>query len=205
MVLDSDFYQRNNVATIARELLGKSLVTNIDGELTSGVITETEAYHGVIDKASHAYGGRFTNRTEVMYRSGGVAYVYLCYGIHSLFNVVTNRQGIPHAVLIRSIVPENGFELMLARVNKEKITKDTGIGPGKVSKLLGINYKFTGQPLTHEFNGHLPRNENRIWIEDRSEIPKKSEINITPRIGVDYAGDDALWDLRKIYKKKPMK
>ena len=205
MVLGPDFYQRNDVATIARELLGKSLVTNIDGVLTSGVITETEAYHGVVDKASHAYGGRFTKRTEVMYRSGGIAYVYLCYGLHSLFNVVTNRKGIPHAILIRSIIPHEGTELMLTRVNKEKITKDIGAGPGKVSKLLGINYSFTGQPLTHDFSGHLPGKENSIWIEDRNETPKKTEIKITPRIGVGYAGDDALLNLRFIYKSSRVK
>ena len=100
-----DFYNRENVLAIARELLGKLLVTKWDGILTSGRIVEVEAYNGIPDKASHAFGGRRTNRNEIMYGSGGVAYVYLCYGIHHLFNVVTNSKEIPHAILIRAVEP----------------------------------------------------------------------------------------------------
>jgi DNA-3-methyladenine glycosylase len=99
------FYQRANVLQIAKELLGKILVTKWDGIETSGRIVEVEAYNGIIDKASHASGGRRTNRNEVMYGKGGVAYVYLCYGIHHLFNVVTNEQETPHAILIRALEP----------------------------------------------------------------------------------------------------
>ena len=202
MILGLDFYLRNDVNTIAQELLGKLLVTKCNGKLTSGIITETEAYQGVIDKASHAYGGRFTKRTEVMYRAGGVAYVYLCYGIHSLFNVVTNRKGIPHAVLIRAIVPYNGIELMLARVNKVNINKDIGVGPGKVSKLLGINYRLSGQLLTNDLKSKSNQQEHAIWIEDRNNILKKTEVEITHRIGVSYAGPDAFFPLRYSHKKK---
>ena len=103
--LTLSFYQRSDVVQIAKELLGKILVTRWDGIETSGRIVEVEAYNGIVDKASHAAGGRRTNRNEVMYGEGGVSYVYLCYGIHHLFNVVTNRPGTPHAILIRALNP----------------------------------------------------------------------------------------------------
>jgi DNA-3-methyladenine glycosylase len=109
MKLNKAFYLRENVVQIAKDLLGKCLCTNFDGVITSGIITETEAYEGITDKASHAYGNRLTQRTEIMYREGGIAYVYLCYGMYSLFNVVTNNRGIPHAVLIRGIHPLEGL------------------------------------------------------------------------------------------------
>src|SRR5689334_6239605 len=110
MVLPGSFYTRTDVVKIARELLGKVLVTNFDGVHTAGVIVETEAYAGETDKASHAYGGRRTQRTEIMYMHGGAAYVYLCYGIHHLFNVVTNARDTPHAILIRAIEPIEGID-----------------------------------------------------------------------------------------------
>ena len=119
--LTLDFYQREDVLTISRELLGKVLCTNFYGKLTRGLIIETEAYAGITDQASHVYGGRRTKRTEIMYAPGGIAYVYLCYGIHHLFNVVTNVKGIPHAVLIRAIEPKEGLETMLIRRKKRKI------------------------------------------------------------------------------------
>src|SRR4051812_45478122 len=115
MKLKKSFYQRDDVVQVAKELLGKYLFTHIDGKLTGGIITETEAYAGVIDRASHAYGGRRTARTEIMYGEGGTAYVYLCYGIHSLFNVVTNKKGTPHAILIRALHPTHGVETILKR------------------------------------------------------------------------------------------
>ena len=113
MILASSFYEREDVVKIATELLGKVLVTNFDGHITSGMIVETEAYAGATDKASHAYRNRRTARTEVMFMQGGAAYVYLCYGIHHLFNVVTNKQDIPHAVLIRGLAPLEGIDYML--------------------------------------------------------------------------------------------
>ena len=120
-MLTESFYAREDVVKIARELLGKVLVTNFNGILTSGMIVETEAYAGTTDKASHAYGGRRSARTEIMYMPGGTAYVYLCYGIHHLFNVVTNAINIPHAILIRGIEPIDGIETMLARRGKDKL------------------------------------------------------------------------------------
>src|SRR6185436_18626958 len=101
-------------------LLGKYLFTNFDGIFTGGIITETEAYNGVVDRASHAFGGRRTARTETMYGEGGTAYVYLCYGIHSLFNVVTNKKNDPHAVLIRAIYPTEGIDQMRIRRRRPK-------------------------------------------------------------------------------------
>ena len=145
--LGAEFYGRDDVLMIAKELLGKVLCTHFDGIFTSGRIVETEAYNGIVDKASHSFGGRRTNRTETMYGEGGIAYVYLCYGIHHLFNVVTNVKDTPHAVLIRALEPVDGIEDMLIRCNKKKLDFSLTRGPGNVSKALGIGTKHTGQEL----------------------------------------------------------
>ncbi len=137
--LPENFYKRENVLQIARELLGKLLVTNWNGIVTSGRIVEVEAYNGIIDKASHAFGGRRTNRNEIMYADGGVAYVYLCYGIHHLFNVVTHNKETPHAILIRALEPVKGIDEMLRRVGKKKLDNTLTRGPGNLSKALGIS------------------------------------------------------------------
>ncbi|MCK9269411.1 MAG: DNA-3-methyladenine glycosylase [Bacteroidales bacterium] len=181
-VLDIDFYQRADVVAIARELIGKVLVTNFDGERTAGIITETEAYAGITDRASHAWNNRRTPRTEIMYGAAGHAYVYLCYGIHSLFNVVTNTIGIPHAVLIRAIHPIEGVEVMLRRAKRTLPDKTFGKGPGKVSKILGIHYSNSGLPLTER--------SGKILIEDRQVTFPADAIKATPRIGIQYAGAD---------------
>src|SRR3954471_15249269 len=102
-MLKNSYYLNADVVFLAKDLLGKTLCTRINNKLTCGIITETEAYAGVIDKASHAYSGRRTNRTETIYSKGGVTYVYLCYGIHRLLNIVTNNKDVPHAILIRAI------------------------------------------------------------------------------------------------------
>jgi DNA-3-methyladenine glycosylase len=145
--LPVSFYQRENVLQIARELPGKLLVTNWNGVLTSGRIVEVEAYNGTIDKASHASGGRRTARNEIMYANGGVAYVYLCYGIHHLFNVVTNSSGTPHAILIRALEPVKGIDTMLQRVSKKKLDHSLTKGPGNLSKALGLFTKHSGCSL----------------------------------------------------------
>src|SRR5688572_30262214 len=116
--LQQSFYLRNDVVKIARELLGKVLVTNWDNEYTSGRIVETEAYAGEVDRASHASKGR-TARTSVIFEEGGIAYVYLCYGIHEMFNIVTNKAGVPHAILIRAVEPIDGIDIMLQRTGKK--------------------------------------------------------------------------------------
>ena len=182
-VLPRSFYTRPDVVRIARELLGKVLVTHIDGVRTSGMISETEAYAGSVDKASHAFGGRRTKRNEPMYATGGTAYVYLCYGIHHLFNVVTNVEEVPHAVLIRAITPVEGMDIMSTRRAPARLS--TG-GPGTLSQALGIRTVHSGLDLLGD----------RIWIEDQGNAVPKSRIIIGPRIGVDYAGEDALLPYR---------
>ncbi len=184
--LDHSFYDRDDVVLIAKELLGKILITNKNGIITSGRIVETEAYNGVIDKASHAYGGRRTKRTEVMFGKAGTAYVYLCYGIHFLFNVVTNTTDVPHAVLIRGIDPIEGIEDMLIRTGKPKPDATLTRGPGNVSKALGINTGDTGIDLTGDI----------IYIADDGFLYEPACIGKSERIGVDYAGDDALLHYR---------
>jgi DNA-3-methyladenine glycosylase len=190
-ILSRSFFLRDDVVLIAKELPGKYLFTCFDGKLTGGIITETEAYAGVTDKASHAFGRRRTDRTEIMYREGGTAYVYLCYGVHSLFNIVTHQKDIPHAVLIRGFYPTDGIETMLARTGKTGITKNFGVGPGKVSKALGIHFSHTGLDLSGK----------EIWLEDRGIVVNENEIISGPRIGVDYAEEDALLPYRFIYTK----
>ena len=180
--LKEGFYQRADVVQMSKELLGKYLMTHVDGQTTGGIITETEAYAGIRDQASHAYGDRRTSRTEIMYNKGGVAYVYLCYGIHHLFNVVTNKEGTPHAVLIRAIKPQDGMEIILKRIGSDRKSKTAvANGPGTVSKALGIHTRDSGIILSGD----------RIWVEDRGMVVEPSTIITGPRIGVDYAGEDA--------------
>ncbi len=184
--LPENFYQRNDVTIISKELLGKFLISDIDGIVTGGMITEVEAYNGISDKASHAFGGRRTNRTETMYGKGGICYVYLCYGIHHLFNVVTNKINIPHAVLIRAIEPIIGIDEMLKRRKKINIQPTLTSGPGSMSSSLGIKTSDSGSDLCG----------NRIYIEDRGINISDSKIISTKRVGVDYAGKDALLKYR---------
>ncbi|PST83205.1 DNA-3-methyladenine glycosylase [Pedobacter yulinensis] len=191
--LPADFYLNNNVIKLAVSLLGKVLYTKINEQITAGIIVETEAYNGVTDKASHAYGGRRTNRTEIMYGAGGVSYVYLCYGMHCLFNVVTSGPGEPHAVLVRGIEPLEGLELMMGRrkalVHKPNLTA----GPGSAAKALGIDRLLNGQDLTGD----------HIWIEDHGIRYAENQIVSGPRIGVDYAGEDALLPWRFYVRGNP--
>lgn len=196
--LTVDFYQRANVLQIAKELLGKILVTNWNGpdgyrEETSGRIVEVEAYNGVIDKASHASGGRRTNRNEIMYTDGGVAYVYLCYGIHHLFNVVTNKKETPHAILIRALEPLTGVDVMLERTGKKQLDVSLTRGPGNVSKALGILTKHTGESLM----------SNTLFIAEDDFVLQKKALASSPRIGVDYAGEDAKLPYRFFIKGNP--
>jgi DNA-3-methyladenine glycosylase len=188
--LNKAYYLQTDVVAIACNLLGKKLCTNINGVYTAGIITETEAYAGANDKASHAYNNKRTPRNEVMYHQGGKGYVYLCYGLHHLFNVVTNVADVPHAVLIRAIKPVDGIEHILKRRKHKKLAKNTSGGPGTVSQALGISTKLNGVDLT----------KNTIWIEDTGITFIKKQITITPRIGVDYAGEDAKLPYRFLVK-----
>lgn len=184
--LELDFYRRSNVVEIARELIGKIVVTKWNGVLTSGRIVETEAYAGVMDKASHAVGGRRTNRTEIIYAEGGVAYVYLCYGIHQMFNIVTNKKDTPHAILVRALEPMRGVDIMLERTGKEKADYTLTRGPGNVCKALGIYTGHTGISL---------RSRELFIADDGFAFPAK-QVQASARIGVDYAGNDALLPYR---------
>jgi DNA-3-methyladenine glycosylase len=186
MKLPESFYTRNNVVQISRDLLGKVLFTKFRGKITAGIITETEAYQGITDRASHAFNNRRTKRTEIMYSKGGTAYVYLCYGIHSLFNVVTNKENIPHAVLVRAIHPLEGIDVMLKRRKAKLNGKSFTGGPGTVAQALGIHFSHSGESLLVD----------KIWIEDRGIKISSSQIQISKRIGVDYAGKDALLPYR---------
>ncbi|MCU0334293.1 MAG: DNA-3-methyladenine glycosylase [Chitinophagaceae bacterium] len=191
--LEPDFYLQTDVTQIARQLLGKVLHTWLQGQHCAGRIVETEAYAGATDRASHAYGQRRTARTEVMYAAGGTAYVYLCYGIHHLFNVVTHQAGTPHAVLIRAIEPLLGQDTMSRRRGMVATDVRLGRGPGSVAQALGIHTAHSGYSLL----GH------DIWIADDGHIYPDNAILATPRIGVDYAGDDALLPYRFIVKNSP--
>ncbi len=195
MKLPRSFYLRPDVVQIAKELLGKHLFTKLNGTLTGGIITETEAYAGIIDRASHAFGGRRTARTEIMYSEGGTAYIYLCYGIHSLFNVVTNDKNVPHAVLIRAIYPTHGIKKMMERRNMIEQKKNLSAGPGTVSQSLGIHFSDSGLSLL----------EKKIWIEDKGITVNKKDIKASARIGVDYAGTDALLPYRFVLDSKNIK
>jgi len=191
--LDNSFYDRSAVVTIARDLLGKILVTEFDGQRTSGRIVETEAYNGVTDRASHAWSGRRTKRTEVIFARGGTAYVYLIYGIHHLFNVVTNVKDTPHAVLIRALEPLEGIPVMLRRTGKPSPDHSLTRGPGNLSRALGLLTSHTGTTLLGD----------TIFIADDGWRPRRSDVVAGPRIGVDYAGEDALLPYRFFIKGSP--
>jgi DNA-3-methyladenine glycosylase len=188
--LSPEYYLNEDVVALAKDLLGKVLYTQINGEVTAGIIVETEAYFGVKDKASHAYGGRRTNRTEIMYAKGGIAYVYLCYGMHNLFNVVSSIEGEPHAVLIRGIEPLVGVDIIEERRNMPHTKGAISAGPGSAAKALGIDRDFN----TKDLNG------NEIWIEDHSIHYLDDEIAASPRVGIAYAQEHALLPWRFFIK-----
>ena len=173
---------------VSRRLLGKYLVTNIDGNYSSGKIIETEAYQAEGDKACHAYNNRRTKRTEVMFCQGGTAYVYLCYGIHHLFNVVTGPKENAQAVLIRAIAPEDNLPIMLERRNFKDNKPQLTAGPGVMSKALGIQKIHTGMDLC--------QSDSIIWIEDREIIVNPKNIIASPRVGIDYAEECVSWPWR---------
>lgn len=177
--LATDFYQRTDVEQVAKELLGTFLCTHFDDQLTIGKIVETEAYRGPDDKACHAYNHRRTKRTEVMYWHGGHAYVYLIYGIHHLFNVVTAGIDQAHAVLIRAVEPIEGIPTMLERRGQSQLLPKLTAGPGTLSKALGISTLYTGQNML------LP--DSPIWLEQGESPIEEQDIIASPRVGIGYA------------------
>lgn len=193
MRLSREFYLRQDVVQVARDLLGKVLVTEFGGLRTAGLITETEAYRAPDDRACHAYGNRRTPRTEVMFWEGGHAYIYLCYGMHHLFNVVTGPDGMAHAVLVRAIEPLEGVDMMVARryptqTSLPKIRPALTTGPGALAQALGLHSSQTGQSLL--------ASDTPVWIEDRGVFVPETRIASGLRIGVESAGESAVWPWR---------
>lgn len=184
--LPLSFYHRKDVVQIARELLGKIIITTFDGNLTSGRITETEAYVGLTDKASHSFGNRRTARNEHMYGAAGIAYVYICYGMHQMFNIVTNDKDVPDAVLVRAVEPMKGVGTMLKRTGKKKLDRTLTRGPGNVGKALGIFKHHSGLKLT---------SKEMYIVEDKFSLAEEN-IGTSIRIGVEGAGPDGLLPYR---------
>ena len=184
--LPLSFYSRKDVVSIARELLGKVVVTNFDGNITSGRIVETEAYVALTDKASHSFAGRRTSRNEHMYAAPATAYVYICYGMHQMFNIVTNEKEIPDAVLIRALEPLHGIDIMLQRTGKLKADYTLTKGPGNVGKALGISKQHSGLHLL----------DDEIYLVNDKFVLDKNNIGISKRIGVESAGADGLLPYR---------
>jgi DNA-3-methyladenine glycosylase len=189
--LNKDFYLQKDVAFIAKALLGKIIVTKFNKQFTAARIVETEAYAGIVDKASHAWNGRRTQRTEIMFGEGGTAYVYLCYGIHHMFNIVTNELNVPDAVLIRGVQPLEGIDIMLQRFNRSQQDTAIGRGPGNVGKALGIFTMHSGASLS---------GRNFFIAGDGTTY---DEVMVSKRIGVDYAGAHAQWLYRFFVKGHP--
>jgi DNA-3-methyladenine glycosylase len=187
--IPSAYFQHEDVVWLARDLLGKVLVTAIGNVRTSGIITETEAY-SFRERGCHAYAGKMTPRNKVMFGEGGVAYVYLCYGMHHLFNIVSNREGIAEAVLVRGIYPLDGVAHALLRRNKETFRSQHFLGPGNVTRALGISRGDDGTSLVGD----------KIWLEDSGYSIHEDALSVTKRIGIDYAGEDALLPWRFLIK-----
>ena len=191
--LDLDFYLRDDVVQISKELLGKFIFTKSNGIVTGGMIVETEAYLGMHDKASHAYKNKKTKRTITMYKNGGIAYIYLCYGIHHLFNIVTNTEKHPHSILIRAIEPKKGIDKIIKRrqikSNKYNLTN----GPAKLSQALNININDNECCLV----------KSKIWLEDRRISISNSNIIETKQIGLEYAKEDSKKPWRFYIKNNP--
>ncbi len=174
--LPREFYTRSDVLEVARDLLGKKLVVpDRNGSRVAGLIVETEAYRGPEDRASHAYNGRRTTRTETMYDCGGTAYVYFVYGMYHQFNVVTNVEDIPHAILVRAVEPVEGLDAMRRR-RRGRSEYELTSGPGRLCLALGIDRKLDKADLLGD----------RVWIEEGVSISPR-QISRGPRIGIDYA------------------
>ncbi len=182
-----NFYERTDVVAIAKELIGKIVCTKIDGAFTSGRIVETEAYVAHVDKASHSFKGRRTAKNEHMYEEAGKTYVYICYGMHQMLNVVTNKKDIPDAILIRALEPLDGIDIMLKRTGKIKLDATLTKGPGNVGKAMGISKKHSALSLSGD--------EIFIYSDELSDVPDE-QIGVSKRIGVESAGADGLLPYR---------
>ena len=185
--IPGSFFTQADTVGLAKWLLGKHLVSDIGPSRTCGRIVETEAYLGEEDRACHAYNGRRTKRTETMFQEGGIIYVYLCYGIHHLLNIVTHAADAPHAILIRALEPLEGVEVMLERRGKSEITRSLLGGPGALTQALGITTARNGSHL----------DQGPVWLRGKHLPPvPQEEIIASPRVGVAYAKEHAQWPLR---------
>jgi DNA-3-methyladenine glycosylase len=184
------FYQRKDVVEIAKDLLGKIVVTNVGGKITTGRVVETEAYVAHVDKASHAYNGKRTLRNEAMYAAAGAVYVYICYGMHNMLNIVTNDVNVPDAILIRALEPLNGIDFMLERTGKKIFDNTLTKGPGNVAKAMGISKSISGLMLGNE----------QINIYKDDFLLFENEIGTSKRIGIESADTDALLPYRFFVK-----
>ena len=193
--IDRAFFLRKDVLQIAQDLIGTKLCVIQNGQYCSGIIVETEAYRAPEDQASHAYQNRRTPRTSTMFAKGGTSYVYICYGIHRLFNVITGPKNIPHAVLIRAIEPLEGIETMLRRRNLKSLKKQVTAGPGCLTVAMGIGMLENGIDLCET--------KSHIWLEHRPEFNEKLIIEESKRIGVESAGKSALLPWRYTLKGNP--
>lgn len=176
MKLSLSFYQREDTLQIAKELIGKYVFTKIEGKLSGGMIVETEVYIGPLDKGSHAFNHKMTARNKSMYLAGGVAYMYICYGIHDMLNLVTGKVGTSHAILIRAIEPIIGIEHMQDRrglVSLGKLAK----GPGSLARALGLNKSFDGKSLIGD----------ELWLDDKGINISDDQITASSRIGLNCA------------------
>lgn len=193
--LARSFYTRHDVLTISKELLGKVLITQFENQLCAARIVETEAYRAPDDQACHAANNRRTKRTETMFLEGGHAYIYLIYGIHHLFNVVTFVQDQAHAVLIRAVEPLSGISTMLARRGLTSVKTQLTAGPGVLSKAMGVNRRYDGADLCLR--------SGAIWlVDDGFRLPPEN-IMMGTRVGVAYAGEDAFRPWRFSIKENP--
>ncbi|MGB5025112.1 MAG: DNA-3-methyladenine glycosylase [Saprospiraceae bacterium] len=182
-LIDREYYLNPDVVGLAKSLLGKILVSKVDNHITSGIIIETEAYKAPEDRASHAFNNRRTPRTSTMFMEGGHAYVYICYGIHHLFNVITAVEGIPHAVLIRALEPLDGLDHMLIRRRISSLKHTITKGPGSLSQAMGITQNLNATKLYDR--------KSPIQLFESNQMYSDSQIGISKRIGVESSGDSA--------------
>jgi DNA-3-methyladenine glycosylase len=178
MRLPLTFYQQEDVVSVASQLLGKYVYSQIDGKITGGIIVETEAYRGPDDRGSHAYDDKKTARNQMMYQAGGLAYMYICYGIHDMLNIVTGAEGMSHALLIRALIPQTGLGEMRIRRNIFDEDKRLCQGPGALTKALGLIKLHNGYDLQGDV----------IWLKDRGLTYNENDIIASPRVGMNFDG-----------------
>jgi len=191
--LPLSFYRRP-AEIVARDLLGRFLVRDLEGERLVLRLVEVEAYLGAPDRASHAWDGRRTPRNESLYLPGGHAYVYFIYGMHYCLNAVTGAAGVGSAVLLRAGVPVAGEERMAENRGWTRKLRpgDLAGGPGKICQALGIGRELDGVPLDRP----------PLYLT-KGEPLGEEQIVASPRIGVDYAGEAAGWPLRFSVRENP--